>query len=48
MSTLDERVAADCERSGVPLQVEDEALLDRVAAMVAADRPEVVAVGRAR
>jgi hypothetical protein len=31
MSTLDERVARDCERSGVPFFVEDEALLERVA-----------------
>jgi hypothetical protein len=32
MTTLDERIAADCERSGVPFHVEDDALLDRVAA----------------
>jgi hypothetical protein len=31
MSTLHERVARDCERSGVPYHVEDEALLDKVA-----------------
>jgi hypothetical protein len=31
MSTLDERLARDCERSGVPFFVEDEALLDKVA-----------------
>jgi hypothetical protein len=31
MSTLDERIARDCERSGVPFYVEDEALLDKVA-----------------
>lgn len=30
-STLDERIARDCERSGVPFHVEDDALLDRVA-----------------
>jgi hypothetical protein len=31
MSTLHERIARDCERSGVPFYVEDEALLDKVA-----------------
>jgi hypothetical protein len=30
-STLDERIARDCERSGVPFHVEDDALLERVA-----------------
>jgi hypothetical protein len=35
MSTLDERLARDCERSGVPFFVEDEALLDRVADLLA-------------
>jgi hypothetical protein len=30
--TLDERVARDCQRSGVPFHVEDDQLLDRVAA----------------
>lgn len=30
-STLDERIARDCERSGVPFHVEDDAFLDRVA-----------------
>jgi hypothetical protein len=29
--TLDERVARDCQRSGVPFHVEDDALLDWVA-----------------
>jgi hypothetical protein len=29
--TLDERIARDCERSGVPFHVEDDALLDKVA-----------------
>jgi len=33
-STLNERIARDCERSGVPFHVEDEALLDRVAALL--------------
>ena len=31
MSTLDERLARDRERSGLPFYVEDEALLDKVA-----------------
>jgi hypothetical protein len=31
MSTLDERLARDRERSGLPFFVEDEALLDKVA-----------------
>jgi hypothetical protein len=31
MSTLDDRITRDCERSGVPFYVEDEALLDKVA-----------------
>lgn len=30
-STLDERIARDCERSGVPFFVEDDALLEKVA-----------------
>jgi hypothetical protein len=30
-STLDERIARDCERSGVPFFVADDALLERVA-----------------
>jgi hypothetical protein len=30
MSTLHERVARDCERSGVPFYVEDDALLNKV------------------
>jgi hypothetical protein len=30
MSTLDERLARDRERSGLPFFVEDEALLDKV------------------
>lgn len=34
--TLDERIRRDCERSGVPFFVEDEALLDRVADLLAA------------
>jgi hypothetical protein len=37
MSTLDERIARDCERSGVPFFVEDDALLDRVAGLLADD-----------
>jgi hypothetical protein len=31
MSTLDQRLARDRERSGLPFYVEDEALLDKVA-----------------
>ena len=31
MSTLHERIVRDCERSGVPFYVEDEALLDKLA-----------------
>jgi hypothetical protein len=31
MSTLDERLARDRERSGLPFFVEDETLLDKVA-----------------
>jgi hypothetical protein len=31
MSGLDERIARDTERSGVPFHVEDDGLLDRVA-----------------
>jgi hypothetical protein len=50
-STLDERIARDCARSGVPFHVDDDHLVDRVAAWVelaqdghdhgpqAADRP---------
>lgn len=34
MTTLDERVARDCARSGVPFHIEDDALLERVAAWV--------------
>jgi hypothetical protein len=34
VSTLDERITRDCNRSGVPFFVEDESLLDRVAAML--------------
>ena len=36
-SSLDERIARDCERSGVPFFVEDEALLDRVAGLLTDD-----------
>jgi hypothetical protein len=35
MSTLDQRIAADCQRSGVPFFVENDEFLDRVAAWVA-------------
>jgi hypothetical protein len=38
VSTLDERIARDCARSGVPFHVEDEALLDRVAAWLVGDQ----------
>jgi hypothetical protein len=31
MSTLEERIARNCERSGVPFYIEDEVLLDKVA-----------------
>jgi hypothetical protein len=31
---LDERIARDCERSGVPFFVEDEAVLERIAALL--------------
>jgi hypothetical protein len=34
VSTLDERIRSDCERSGVLLHVEDDALLDRVAGLL--------------
>jgi hypothetical protein len=34
MSTLDQRLARDRERSGLPFYVEDEALLDKVAGWV--------------
>jgi hypothetical protein len=37
MSTLDERIRRDCERSAVPLHVEDDELLDRVADLLVAD-----------
>jgi hypothetical protein len=53
MSTLDERLARDCERSGVPFFVEDDALLDRVADLLAdtlaelADGPAELADGPA-
>jgi hypothetical protein len=30
-STLDERIARDCERSGVSFHVDDDGLLDRLA-----------------
>jgi hypothetical protein len=46
MSTLDERLARDCERSGVPFFVEDEALLDRVADLLADTVAELAADGR--
>jgi hypothetical protein len=35
MTTLDERIARDCERSGVPFHVEDAALLEKVAGWLA-------------
>ena len=47
MSTLDERLARDCERSGVPFFVEDEALLDRVADLLADTLAELAADGPA-
>jgi hypothetical protein len=47
MSTLDERLARDCERSGVPFFVEDEALLDRVADLLADTVTAMAANGRA-
>jgi hypothetical protein len=37
MSTLDERIARDCQRSGVPFHVEDDQLLDRIAGWLIAD-----------
>jgi hypothetical protein len=37
VTTLDERIARDCERSGVPFFVEDDALLDRVAGLLTDD-----------
>jgi molybdopterin-guanine dinucleotide biosynthesis protein len=33
-TTLDERIARDCQRSGVPFHVADDHLLDRVATWV--------------
>jgi hypothetical protein len=47
MSTLDERIARDCERSGVRFHVTDEAVLERVAALVAETLAEMVTEGRA-
>jgi hypothetical protein len=47
MSILDERLARDCERSGVPFFVEDEALLDRVADLLADTMVELAAEARA-
>jgi len=34
--TLDERIRRDCERTGLPFHVEDDALLDRVADLLVA------------
>jgi hypothetical protein len=47
MSTLHERVARDCERSGVPYYVEDEALLDKLADWLADTWVAMAADGRA-
>jgi hypothetical protein len=47
MSALDERLARDCERSGVPFFVEDEALLDRVADLLVDTLAAMAVDGRA-
>jgi hypothetical protein len=35
LAELDARIARDCQQSGVPFHVEDDALLDRVAGWLA-------------
>jgi hypothetical protein len=47
MSTVEERVARDRERSGLPFFVEDEALLDKVADWLFDTWIEMAADGRA-
>jgi hypothetical protein len=44
VAALDQRIARDCERSGVPFHVEDEALLDRVATLLVEGEDEADAV----
>jgi hypothetical protein len=46
LAELDARIARDCERSGVPFFVEDEALLDRVAGLLTDDTLALGTEGR--
>jgi hypothetical protein len=47
MSTLEERIARNCQRSGVPFYIEDEALLDKVADWLFDTWIDMAADGRA-